>query len=89
MRRAIIWDMTFGRIKVKNQVIEQNGIRGTVDNYVVNGKEFPRLCNITVDYGGNAPLHTACDRYFAEQHLDRLFGVANTILNSTGTSRAA
>lgn len=74
---------------MQNGTVEHDGITGTISDYVVNGKTIPGLCNVTVDYGSGTPLHTACDRSFGESHLNRLIGVAKTIVDSMDAGEAA
>lgn len=74
---------------MQNSTVTRGRITGRIEDYTVNGKVIPAICNVFVDYGGAEPLHTACDRNFAEQHLERLIGVAETILQSVDPGEAA
>lgn len=71
-----------------NTTISYGGITAVVSDYMVNGKNIPAICNIEIHYNGNAALHTACDRHFAQQHIDRLVGVAETICQAENPGEA-
>lgn len=74
---------------MENTIVTRGPITGRIEDYVVNGKNIPAICNVVVEYGGHEPLHTACDRNFAEQHMDRLMDVADTLVEAMNPGEAA
>ena len=76
---------------MENCIVNDGNIIGNVTDYLVNGKNYPRLCQVTVTINGSQhrPLETACDRNFAKNHLTRLMEIAKTIRDSMDADQAA